>query len=347
MTVVARSAVLALVLAALACACAGAGARGREHFHNPLLPSGPDPWVIRHDGFYYYTNTLGNRIALWKTRDLAHLDRVKPATVWRAPKSGPDSTSVWAPELHFVDGRWYLYFTAADRAHDDDAHRHIFVLEHAAGDPTRGTWTMKGMLHTRRTGIDATVFQWRGTQYFVYSAYVGDHSDLIIARMKNPWTLAGHQVDIAHPTRAWEMQGGRKILEAPEFLAGPKGKVFLTYSASACWSDDYALGLLTAKADADLTDPSSWSKSPQPVFAKSPAHNVYATGHNGFFTDPDGTHWIVYHANTGPDLGCGRQRSPRMQPFHWNADGTPDFGTPVSTATSLAAPARTGPPKNR
>jgi GH43 family beta-xylosidase len=62
--------------------------------------------------------------------------------------------------------------------------------------------------------------------------------------LRNPWTLSERQVDIAAPTFAWEMQGGRKILEAPEFLEGPGGRVFLTYSASACWSDSYALGLL-------------------------------------------------------------------------------------------------------
>jgi hypothetical protein len=39
-------------------------------FSNPLLPSGADPWSIYKDGFYYYTHTLGNRIDIWKTKDL-------------------------------------------------------------------------------------------------------------------------------------------------------------------------------------------------------------------------------------------------------------------------------------
>lgn len=327
------------ILAALCILCSPAGAGGPPSFTNPLLPSGPDPWVVRHGGHYYYTHTLGDRIALWKTRDLTRLDQVEPVTVWRARDAGPGSTSLWAPELHFIDGKWYLYFSASDKAHDDDAHRHTYVLENSAEDPTRGTWIDKGMVNTHRSGIDSTVFQWHGQLYFVYSAYVDDHSDLIIAHMKNPWTLSSRQVDIAAPVHAWEMQGGRKILEGPEFLAGPKGKVFLTYSASACWSDDYALGLLTADADADLTNPDAWTRSPHPVLAKSPANNVYAPGHNGFFTDADGTHWIIYHANEGADKGCGRQRSPRIQPFRWTASGAPDFGTPVSTHTRLPVPA--------
>ncbi len=330
---------MALLLCLLVSACVRPVPK--ETFTNPLLPSGPDPWLIYSGGYYYYTNTLGDRIALWKTRDLGRLRETRPVTVWRAPASGPGSASIWAPELHRIGHKWYLYYTAADKAHDDDAHRHIFVLENASADPTRGHWISRGMLKTRRTGIDATVFSWQGQWYFVYSAYVGDHSDLVIARMANPWTLSGPQVDIAHPTYAWEMHGGRKILEAPEFLAGPGDKIFLTYSASACWSDDYALGMLTANKEADLLDPASWRKSPHPVFAKSVANSVYATGHNGFFKSPDGRQdWIIYHANPGPGLGCGKQRSPRAQPFHWNKDGTPDFGVPVKTGQAMSPPGK-------
>jgi GH43 family beta-xylosidase len=313
----------------------------QKTFTNPLLPTGPDPWVTRHNGYYYYSNTRGDRIALRKTRYMARVSEAKPVTVWRAPASGPNSRSVWAPELHRIDHKWYLYYTAANKAHDDDAHRHIFVLENDAEDPTRGKWINKGMVNTDRNGIDATVFQWRDQLYLVYSAYVGDHSDLIIARMSNPWTLSGRQVDIARPTYSWEMQGGRKILEAPEFLAGPGNKIFLTYSASACWSDDYALGMLTAGKNASLLDASSWHKSPRPVFAKSAANGVYAPGHNGFFKSPDGTQdWIIYHANPAAGIGCGTQRSPRMQQFHWNADGTPEFGKPVPTGKPLKVPSR-------
>ncbi|OOG36924.1 alpha-N-arabinofuranosidase [Rhodanobacter sp. C06] len=334
-----RRVVLAASLLAIAVAANLAAAS--ETFRNPLLPTGPDPWVAQHDGFYYYTNTLGDRIALWKTRDLGRLAAAPATVVWRAPASGPGSAAVWAPELHFLDGKWYLYYTAADKAHDDDTHRHLYVLENASPDPTQGQWISRGMLKTDHNGIDGTVFQLRDKLYFVYSAYVGDHSDLVIAPMTNPWTLGTPQADIAQPTYAWEMQGGRKILEGPEFLEGPTGKLFLSYSASACWSDHYALGLLSAAPDADPLDPAAWHKSPQPVFAQSPANGVYAPGHNGFFKSPDGKQtWIIYHANGGPGWKCGPRRSPRMQQMHWRADGTPDFGVPVKADVPLAVPSR-------
>lgn len=313
---------------ALLSACVVAHANGTQDYAKALLPSGPDPWVIQRDGVYYYTSTSGDRIELRKTRDLRQLAQAEPVVAWRAPAHGPDSAAVWAPELHYIDGKWYLYFTAADAQHNDDEHRHVFVIENASADPTQGHWLERGMLKTDLTGIDGTVFEHGGRRYFVYSAYVGDHSDLVIAPMTNPWTLGSPQVDIARPTYAWEMQGGRKILEAPEFLQGPDGKVFLSYSASACWSDDYALGLLQADGDSDLLDPDSWHKSPRPVFASSPKHGIYAPGHNGFFKDTAGRDWIIYHANGGPDWKCTPRRAPRIQPIGWTGRGMPDFGEP-------------------
>jgi GH43 family beta-xylosidase len=307
----------------------GGSADAPPRFANPLLPSGPDPWIVREGLDYYYLNTLGNRIAIRKTRDLGKLAEAEEKTVWRAPASGPNAQSIWAPELHRIEGKWYIYYTAAAAGHDDDAHRHIFVLENTAEDPQTGSWADRGQLATRYTGIDGTTFAYRGKRYFVYSPYVGTDSNLAIAEMANPWTLKGAESILARPDQAWERQGGRQILEGPEFLPGPRGQLFLSYSGSACWSDDYAIGLLSAPAGADPLDPGAWTKAPRPVIAQSPAHGVYAPGHNGFFTTPGGAHWIVYHANPAPEMKCTAKRAPRIQRVDFDGDGRPVFGAPT------------------
>lgn len=310
-----------------------------DRFTNPLLPSGPDPWIVRDDRTYYYMGTHGNRLAIRKTTDLTRLAQAPEITVWTPPPTGPNAQSIWAPELHRIGGKWYIYYTAAASGHDDDAHRGIFVLENSGRDPTRGKWRDRGRLKTAHPGIDGTTFRYRGKRYFAYSPYVGTESVLAVSAMADPWTLRGKETILARPDQAWERQGGRQILEGPEFLEGPRGDLFLTYSGSACWSDDYALGLLRAPAGSDPLNAAAWTKT-APVLAKSPQQGVYAPGHNGFFTAPGGETWIVYHANPAAGLGCGAKRSPRIQRITWDARGAPIFPTPAGAGTSLRAPAR-------
>jgi GH43 family beta-xylosidase len=130
------------------------------------------------------------------------------------------------------------------------------------------------------------------------------------------------------------------VNEGPEILMHGKD-IFLVFSASACWTDYYELGVLEAHAGANLLAASSWKKFDHPFFREDPAAQVFGPGHNGFFKSPDGKQdWIIYHANPGSGEGCGDERSPRAQPFTWNPDGTPDFGRPIPTGTPLAKPSR-------
>ncbi len=311
-----------------------------QTFTNPLLPDGADPWVTYHDGYFYYTNTVGNKLILYKTQTLADLGKTSPKTVWTPPASGPNSRDIWAPELHRLDGKWYLYYTATDKDKPSDETRFVFVLENTAADPLTGTWTDRGKINTKYPGLDGSVMLHKGQRYFLYSAYDGPQSVLNIVKMKNPWTLAGPETTIARPTLAWEKYDGREICEGPEFLQrDARSPLCIVYSASACWDDNYALGLLTAPADADPMDAAAWTKTPKPIFEKSVENGVYGPGHNGFFKTKKGQNWIVYHAKSVANKQC-RARNPRMQPFGWHPDGTPDLGVPVAATKSLPAPGR-------
>jgi GH43 family beta-xylosidase len=331
----------ALFVSALLSGSLGAAAQApaARTFTNPLKAHGPDPWIIRHGGQYYYTNTMGQNITLWKSPTLEGVQAAAGTVVWTPPTTGPNSTQIWAPELHFLGGKWYLYYTATDRNNAGDNSRYVFVLENTSADPTTGTWVDKGRVNTKYSGLDGTVFEHGKRRYFVYSAYVGPQSVLAIAPMTNPWTIeAAKETTIAAPTLDWEKGGGRQILEGPEFLAGKKGQLYLVYSASACWDDNYSLGMLTAQPGADPLRAASWVKSSQPVFHPSAETGVWGTGHNGFTTSPDGReNWLIYHAKAAADGKC-EGRSSRAQRFTWRPDGSPDFGVPAALATPQAVP---------
>ena len=322
-------------------------------FKDPLLEHGPDPWVIQDGPWYYYMNSMGQNITIWKTKDLSELREAQKTVVWTPPENTRWSKELWAPELHRFDGRWYLY-VAADGG-KNEGHR-IYVLENSAADPTSGTWVFKGKVGdaTDKWAIDATAFRndgpgGDGRLYLLWSGWEGDRDgqqNIYMARLKNPWTVEGPRVMLSYPKYAWEKVGdlpGRhvNVNEGPEILEHD-GVVYLIYSASGCWTDRYEIGELHASAGSNLMDPGSWTKLDHPVFWEAPEKGVFGPGHNGFFKSPDGTqNWIIYHANPQSHDGCGPKRSPRMQPFRWNRDGSPNFGRPVAAGVELPKPSGT------
>ena len=315
-----------------------------DQFSNPLLPSGPDPWVIRKENFYYYTHTQGNKISLWRTSKMSELKNAPVQTVWNAPASGENVHNVWAPELHYLNNKWYLYYTAG--ATPDHSTQRSFVLENSSADPRTGSWTDRGKIADVTAdffAIDGTILSYNTKNYFIWSGHesaTDKTQRLYIAVMSDPWTLSGSRQLISSPEFAWEKAGAPPAVnEAPQVLMNPDGKVFLIFSASGCWTDDYALGMLSLKTGGDPMNEADWAKSPQPVFVKNPANGVYGPGHNSFFTSADNKEsWILYHANSASGQGCGDARNPRMQKFNWRQDGTPDFGLPLNINTRLDKP---------
>jgi GH43 family beta-xylosidase len=320
-------------------------------FSNPLLPAGADPFSFYKDGFYYYTHTTGRNITLWKTESIAGLKTAEKKIVFTPPAKGPYSKELWAPEIHFLQNKWYIYF-AADSGNNNQ-HR-LWVLENSSPDPLQGEWVMKGKLGTPddKWAIDGSVFENKGQLFCIWSGWDGDmngQQDIYIAKMKNPWTVEGKRVLLSSPELDWETHGDLKsandpphvnVNEGPEVLVHGDN-LFLIYSASGCWTEYYALGMLHTSMSGDLMDPKVWKKSAQPVFKASLENKVYAPGHNSFFKSPDGKEdWILYHANSLPGQGCGGFRSPRAQKFGWDKDGFPVFGIPVSETTALPIPSK-------
>lgn len=312
-------------------------------FSNPLLASGPDPWVAQKDGFYYYLSTTGGDVSIRKTAKMSELGTTVPVIAWRPVAGAANSRDVWAPELHFLDGKWYIYFTAGPG--NCCGGQKLWVLENASADPTTGTWTEKGRIFSPTAdfwAIDGTVFEQGGRRYLLWSGHRDNTEEiqrLYISEMSNPWTLSGPRVELSSPQYSWEQNGAPQVNEGPEIIQH-NGSTFLIYSASHCSTDEYALGQLRISSTADPLVATNWTKSATPVFTKSPAAGAYGPGHNGFFKSKDGSEdWIIYHANNLPNQGCGNPRNPRIQKFTWNADNSPNFGTPVPINVQQPRPA--------
>ena len=306
---------------------------------NPLVRQRADAQVFRHtDAMYYMTGSVPeyDRLVLRRSPTLAGLATAEEKVLWRHLSSGPMSGFIWAPELHRIDDRWIMYFAAGPSGGGEDVFRiRTYAIACDGGDPMTGRWSVLGQLQTPWDSftLDSTSFVHRGTRYLAWAQRepgIDTNSNLYLAPLATPLTLAAKPARLSVPTLPWEIQGF-KVNEAPAVLER-HGRLFMTYSASAT-DARYCMGMLTARADANIMDPANWTKSPVPVFASSPAHSVWGPGHNSFTTDERGRDMLVYHARDYRDIKgdplFDPNRDTRVQPIAYRPDGTPDFGEPV------------------
>lgn len=307
-------------------------------FTNPIVKQRADPHVFLHtDGYYYFVATVPeyDRIELRRAKTIQELGTAEAKTVWTKHATGPMGSHIWAPEVHFIDGKWYIYFAAgaADKVWDI----RIYALENESANPLEGKWTEKGKINTgwESFALDATTFTNDGKLYLVWAQHddklkingKNGNTNLYIAQMDTPVSITGKAVMISKPDLPWE-QVGYMVNEGPAILKHG-GKLFLTYSASAT-DANYCMGMLTADAKSDPLDPKSWTKSQTPVLKTDETLKVFGPGHNAFTTSPDGKEDILmYHARdyakiTGDPLKDAN-RATRALVIHYDADGVPVF----------------------
>jgi GH43 family beta-xylosidase len=307
-----------------------------------ISASGADPWVIRHDdGYYYMTASTNADITLWRSTSLTGIGGGEKKVIWTPPKSGPISKNLWAPEIHRLHGKWYIYLAADD---GDNVNHRMYVLENLSRDPFAGEFVLKGKIADPKQdkwAIDGTVMTWNNRNYFIWSGWEGDKNVsqfLYIAPMSNPWTLSAPRVEISRPTLSWEKIGDPTVNEGPQVLIKNQS-LYLIYSASGSWTDDYCLGRLTLTPGGDPLDPKAWVKHPEPVMRST--NGVYSPGHCSFTKSPDGKEdWLVYHA--ARHKGAGWARNIRVQRFHWNSDDTPRFDPPANPDRPVPLPSGEG-----
>lgn len=333
-------------------------------FTNPIAGI-PDPWIVQYQGAYYTCKAHGDGINVSKSEKLTVINSTK--TIWTAPKDNgavkPWNTShVWAPELHFVDGKWYVYYAAGRPSSESGSYKmqRTGVLRSKTIDPM-GEYEDMGMIYTGDEyvpniipttdntcyAIDMGVVRIGTKLYAVWSGTINKESGgdqrIYIAEMSNPWTISTNRVEISKPDQQWELvQPTAKVNEGPAFLQR-NGKLFVIYSCNGSWTKYYRLAYLTLDIGDDPMNPANWKKSPNAVFYRCDdtvdEDGVNGVGHCCFTKSPDGTEdWIVYHVKNRNHGSYETGRSTFIQRFTWNTDGTPNFGTPVGWLEPVVVP---------
>ncbi|MBP5770761.1 MAG: glycoside hydrolase family 43 protein [Bacteroidaceae bacterium] len=309
-----------------------------------LFRSGHYPHAFFWNGTYYYTmQPDGNDITLYATRDLSLLPQSQHKVVWSADSLG--FQHFWSPEIHRINGRWYIYFEADDG--NTDNHQ-LYVIENTGDDPMQGTWQLRGPLQTNEDwnfGIHPNVLSVGGELYLFWSGWPKrrvEHETqcIYIARLSDPWTVASERVMLSRPEYEWERQwinpdGSRSaypiyVNENPQALLSPDGRhVHLYYSASGIWTRYHVLGALSAPANANLLDPGVWTKAPEPVLVDTAvygASNICVVPDTVSSSDASRA-LLLYDALWMED--GHEQRSVFLKTISWTDDGQPVFCQPT------------------
>lgn len=307
-------------------------------YNTPFIEQRADPYVYRHtDGTYYFTASVPayDCIALRRAETLEQLQTAQETIVWTKHESGEMSKHVWAPELHYLFGKWYIYFAAGEK--DDIWKIRPFVLECAGEDPMTDSWVEKGKMERSDDDIysfeafslDGTVFENKGNYYYVWAEKVSvgiQISNLYIARMESATKLATAQVLLTTPDYDWE-RVDIWVNEGPAVIKHDD-RIFLTYSASAT-GECYCMGMLSIDENEDMLDPRAWKKEKKPVLCSDREKGFYGPGHNSFTKLPDGRDICVYHARTYLEIEGDPLYDPNrhtmLMEVKWNEQGYPVF----------------------
>ncbi|KAI0126541.1 alpha-L-arabinofuranosidase II [Xylariales sp. AK1849] len=284
----------------------------------------PDPFMVRANGLFHLTFTGGDRIEIWSSRHLANFEQTaKKQVIWTPPPETEHSADLWAPELHAIGGRWYVYYAAAHPAHGNRSHR-MYVLggPPVIEDPTQGQWGFLGRIRDMpdQWAIDGTIFELNQELYFVYSGWPLDDrskSDLIqqlfIVKLADPVTAGSRPVMISAPEQPWEFtrdgNGAHGINEGPQFLESPNARwKGIVFSCAGSWTHEYKLAVLHYTGG-DPLHPRSWLKGQEPLLqAAGQGKGPWGPGHGTFLAL--GQQMVcVFHATDSPTDGWNNRKA--------------------------------------
>ncbi len=311
-----------LMVSSLLCIVCAAQTSSIRPAANPILAHA-DPFITLHpiDGQYLLLATTGHNITIWHGNTIPTASSEKKVVF-----TSPDTMEqLWSPTLWQMGGHWWIYFTAQPVG----GKHAIYVLESDTSDPL-GSYTFCGPVALGRPAIDPSLLTLKGVNYLMYVTVDRGENAIQLARLKNPLELSGSPASIAEPEYPWEKGAGSTrtypVDEGPTALYHG-GKTFIVFSASDTASPLYCLGLLTY-AGGDPLKRESWNKLAKPIFSAMPSNSIYGPGRGTFSIAADGTYWLLYAAKS-TDAPTASAREIRAQQFTWNADGTPNFGTPL------------------
>ncbi len=309
-----------------------------------------DPYItLGKDGYYYFTASYPmyggadkegyDRVILRRAKTIEGLKDAEEKVIWDEKDSDICNRFIWAPEMHYIGGKWYVYYAASSSPNNVwDINCHVIMCE--GDDPYNDPWVEKGKFQAAEgdtfsfTGfsLDMTYFECNNRSYVIW-AQNGGNSNLYMAEVDpaEPWKTITPNMLLTKPEYYWEKvvipvnEGASVVIH--------DDKVIVAYSASAT-GPEYCIGLMYADVNSDLLDIKSWTKMDKPALTSEDLIDEYGPGHNSFTVDEDGNTIFVYHSRSKEcyegSCGYGHEdplydpcRSARIRKVVWDENGLP------------------------
>lgn len=317
---------------------------------NIFIKDRADPFVTRgSDGWYYFSASYPmygkddvegyDRIILRRARTIDGLADAEEKVIWDEKDSETAFRFIWAPEIHEINGKWYILFAASGSENNVwDINCHVIMC--SGNDPYNDSWIDKGKFEAcdgdvfsfTRFSLDMTYFECSGKHYVSW-AQNGGNSNVYLATVdpEMPWKTTCPAMLLTKPEYDWE-RVRIPVNEGPATMIH-NSKIYLAFSASAT-GPEYCIGLMYADISSDLLNIESWTKLDMPLLTSGDLEGEYGPGHNSFVRDENGDWFFVYHSR---DEACFKGecgfanhdslydpcRSARKRRVLWDDNGLP------------------------
>ncbi|HIY31445.1 MAG TPA: family 43 glycosylhydrolase [Candidatus Mediterraneibacter avicola] len=285
----------------------------------PLIEERADPSITYDEDLdrYYFTASYPvngkegadgyDRLVIRVADTIEGLADAEEYVIWDESETEGYGQFIWAPELHKIGGSWYFISTAAvgEGGYSFDIRPFMMKCNDVTnitdpdswGDPVRVEPKKGDKSCLQVMSLDMTYFEAGGKSYVSWADKTQQNlSKVFIATVdpKEPWKLTSNATVLTTPEYSWECVNIAVNEGSAAFVKD--GTVYLAFSAAATGAE-YCVGLMTADADADLTNVDNWTKVPYPVLTSGDFNDeLCGPGHNSFTTDEYGNLVIVYHA---------------------------------------------------
>lgn len=259
----------------------------------------------RKSGYYYMVGPAGNSVVCYRSEDLIHW--TNPIKIFTVPKGfwgDIDIKSIWAPELHFYQEKYYLFLTFDTNNKLCEQWRNwlprvtrgsqILVSDSICGPykPFQNHSTLPVDMMT----LDGTLWIEDGVPYMVFChEWVQiTNGSICCIRLKNDLSeTIGEPIKLFHGSEAeWSVTGkqhGNNVTDGCFLYRGKTGKLYLLWASGGKYG--YTQGVSISESG-KLIGP--WSHQKDPLYSND-------GGHAMVFTTFDGRLMMVLHSPNNRD----------------------------------------------